>query len=116
VEFRILGPLEVVQAGRQVRFGGPRERALLAILLIHAGEVVSADRLVDELWGSGPPANPANALQVVVSRVRRALPNERLVTRRPGYLLALDPDEDEVDARRFGRLVQEAQQVAPEQP
>jgi DNA-binding SARP family transcriptional activator len=114
VEFRILGPLEVLRSGRPMRFGGPRERALLAILLIHAGEVVSADRLIDGLWGGTPPANPANALQVVVSRVRRALADEHLVTRRPGYLLAVDPDEDELDTRTFGRLVQEAQQTAPE--
>ncbi len=61
------------EGGRQLHVSGTRERALLAILLIHAGEVVSADRLIEELWGSDVPGNPANALQVVVSRVRKAL-------------------------------------------
>src|ERR1700682_2318827 len=112
MEFRILGPLEVVEGGRQVPVTGPRERALLAILLIHSGEVVSADRLIDELWGSEPPANPSNALQVVVSRLRRALegaqaPGQQgglLVTRKPGYVLDMDPED--LDARRFERLVE----------
>ena len=63
------------RAAGQLHVGGTRERALLAILLIHAGEVVSADRLIEELWGSDLPGNPANALQVVVSRVRKALEN-----------------------------------------
>ena len=87
---------------RQLHVSGSRERALLAILLIHAGEVVAADRLIEELWGGDVPGNPANALQVVVSRVRKALevpdgPGP-LVTRRPGYLL--DVRQEEVDARQ----------------
>ena len=110
MEFRILGPLEVAAAGRPVQLTGARERALLAILLIHAGEVVSADRLIDELWGEDLPGNPSNALQVVVSRVRRALDGELLVTRKPGYVLQVDVDS--VDARRFGRLVAEAERVS----
>jgi predicted ATPase/DNA-binding SARP family transcriptional activator/tetratricopeptide (TPR) repeat protein len=110
VEFRILGPLEVVAGGRPVQLTGARERALLAILLIHAAEVVSADRLIDELWGDDLPGNPSNALQVVVSRVRRALDGELLVTRKPGYVLHVDTDS--VDARRFGRLVAEAERVS----
>ena len=115
MKFRILGPLEVAAGDRPVQVDGTRERALLAILLIHAGEVVSADRLIEELWGSGLPGNPSNALQVVVSRVRRALDvsggPSRLVTRKPGYVLDVHPDE--LDAGRFGRLVAEARQVAP---
>ena len=110
MEFRILGPLEVLDGDRQVRVGGIRECALLAMLLIHAGEVVSVDRLIDGLWGSELPANPANALQVVVSRVRRALEPSPLVTRKPGYLLEIGPDE--LDAHRFGCLVTEAKQLA----
>jgi predicted ATPase/DNA-binding SARP family transcriptional activator len=112
VKFRILGPLEVVEGDERVPVSGTKERALLAVLLIHAGEVVSADRLVDELWGSDLPASPANALQVVVSRVRRALRSGLLVTRKPGYVLDVDPDE--LDARRFGRLVEEARRTAPD--
>jgi len=78
-------------------------------------DVTAADRLIEELWGSGLPASPSNALQVVVSRVRRALDASgapsRLVTRKPGYVLDVHPEE--LDARRFGRLVEEARQVAP---
>ena len=115
MEFRILGPLEVAADGRPLPAGGTRERALLAILLIHAGEVVSADRLVEELWGDDLPGNPPNALQVVVSRVRKALEAaagpSRLITRKPGY--ALDVRPEELDAGRFRRLVAEARQAAP---
>jgi predicted ATPase/DNA-binding winged helix-turn-helix (wHTH) protein len=120
VEFRILGALEVVADGRQVPVTGARERALLAILLIHAGEVVPAERLIGELWGSDLPANPSNALQMVVSRVRRALEalpgpqRELLVTRKPGYLLDVAPRE--LDARRFGQLAGQARQVAAADP
>src|SRR5215475_5350103 len=97
MEFRVLGPLEIVEGSRPLLVSGARERALLAILLIHAGEVVAADRLIEELWGSEIPGNPANALQVVVSRVRKALADPagagRLVTRKPGYLLDVRQDE-----------------------
>ena len=117
MEFRILGPLEVAEGDRQVLVGGAKERALLAILLVHTDEVVSTDRLIDELWGSDLPANPSNALQVVVSRLRRALevasaPHRRelLVTRKPGYVLDIDPED--LDARRFERLVEEARPIA----
>ena len=103
------------EGDRQLQVGGTRERALLAILLIHAGEVVSADRLIEELWGSDLPGNPANALQVVVSRVRKALEApgspSPLVTSKPGYVLDVRPEE--LDARRFGRLVAEARQAGP---
>ena len=115
MEFRVLGPLEVVDGSRLLDVSGARERALLAVLLVHAGEVVAADRLIEELWSSDIPANPANALQVVVSRVRKALEVTagpgRLVTRKPGYLLDVRPDE--VDAVRFGRLVAEARRAGP---
>ena len=87
VEFRILGPLEVLDGGRTVRIIGPRERALLAMLLLRPGEVVPADRLIDLLWGDRVPGNPQNALQAVVTRVRNALgPHSRelLLTRTPG--------------------------------
>ena len=84
MELRILGPLEVAEGDRQRQLGGTRERALLAILLIHAGEVVSADRLIEDLWGGDLPGHPANALQVVVSRVRKALGPGRLVAARAG--------------------------------
>jgi predicted ATPase/DNA-binding SARP family transcriptional activator len=109
MEFRILGPLEVAEDDRQLQFGGSRERALLAVLLIHPGEVVSADRLIEELWGDDLPGNPSNALQVVVSRVRKAVGPGRLVTRVPGYLLEVRPGER--DADRFSQLVAEARRA-----
>src|SRR5512133_3890994 len=114
MDFEILGPLEVRdQAGDPVPIPGGRERALVAALLIHAGEVVSADRLIEDLWGRRPPAHARNALQAVVSRVRKALGpqgQDLLVTRTPGYVLAVGPDQ--VDARRFEQLVAEGRQLA----
>ena len=111
MEFRILGSLEVRSDGRPLALAGPKERALLAILLLHANEVVSNDRLIDELWGDNPPKTGGAALQVRISALRRRLqekdqrqsPSELLVTRAPGYLLRVEPDE--LDAARFERLV-----------
>ena len=113
MEFRILGPLDVVEQGRVLPLGGPRQRALLALLLTRANEVVSADRLVDELWGAEPPRTPANALQYHVSQLRKALaPHEVVVTQEPGYVIRVGPDE--LDLLRFERLVEEAQRAPPE--
>ena len=105
-DFRILGPLEVAEGGQPVSLTGARQRALLAILLLHAGETVSTDRLIDELWGDDPPAAGFAALRVRVSQLRRALgpAGELLVTRAPGYALALAPEQ--LDLRRFERLVE----------
>ena len=73
IDFRILGPLEVLDEGRAVTLGGSKQRALLAMLLLHANETLSTDRLIDELWGERPPANAAKALQVHISRLRKSL-------------------------------------------
>ena len=73
MDFRILGPLEVTDEGRELVIASGKQRALLAILLLHANEVVSSDRLIEELWGEEPPASAAKSLQVHVSRLRRAL-------------------------------------------
>jgi DNA-binding SARP family transcriptional activator len=114
VEFRILGPLEVVEAGRPLALGGPRQRALLAILLTRANEVVSSDRLIDELWGAQAPGTGTNALQYHVSQLRKTLgPSKALVTREPGYLIRVAPRE--LDLLQFERLVEEARQAPPEQ-
>ena len=110
MEFQILGPLEVRRDGAQVALAAAKERALLAILLIHANELVSSDRLIEELWPK-PPRTAANALQVYVGKLRKALepkrtrgaPAELLSTRAPGYMLRTEPDE--LDADRFERLV-----------
>jgi DNA-binding SARP family transcriptional activator len=113
VEFRILGPLEVVQSGRAIRLGGARQRTLLALLLTRANEVVSVDRLIDALWGVNPPRAAANALQYHVSQLRKLLgEGETITTREPGYLIRVRPDE--LDLFRFERLVAEAEQAPPE--
>ncbi|WP_433648779.1 BTAD domain-containing putative transcriptional regulator [Micromonospora zamorensis] len=107
MRFRILGPTQVVLAdGREVPVGGPRLRALLALLLLDAGRVVSAERLIDGLYGEHPPRGAANALQSLVSRLRQALPAEHsTVEFHPaGYRLAVDPAD--VDAYRFERLAE----------
>jgi DNA-binding SARP family transcriptional activator len=109
MEFRILGPLEVVNDGRAIPLGGRRQRALLALLLLHVNETLGTDRLIDELWGERPPAGAAKTVQMQVSRLRKALAGdgseELVVTRDRGYELRLDPER--LDARRFERLVAE---------
>src|SRR5215212_1054132 len=108
-EFRILGPLELVDEGRQVELAGGRQRALLALLLLHANEVVSSDRLIDGLWGERPPATASKVLQNAVSQLRRALGDGLIVTRAPGYLLQVEPDA--IDARRFESLVADGKEA-----
>ncbi len=113
MEFRILGPLEVIERGRPLQLGGVRQRTLLAVLLLNANSVVSQDRLLDELWGERTPAAGATALRVRVSQLRKALgTKEVVVTRRPGYLLRAEPDE--LDLHRFERLLDEAREAGPE--
>jgi predicted ATPase/DNA-binding SARP family transcriptional activator/tetratricopeptide (TPR) repeat protein len=117
VEFGILGPLEVRDGTRVVPVPGAKERALLADLVVHAGRVVSADRLIEDLWGEAPPQNPANTLQGRVSALRRALGPAGaglVVTSPPGYLLAAGPGA--IDAARFEALVAEAEAPAPGEP
>jgi DNA-binding SARP family transcriptional activator len=103
VDFRILGPLEVLGAGRAVPLGGAKQRAALAMLLLHRNQIVSRDRLIEGLWGEEPPATAGHTLEAYVSRLRRALLTEgespRLITRAPGYLLKVE--EDELDLERF---------------
>jgi predicted ATPase/DNA-binding SARP family transcriptional activator len=114
MEFGILGPLEVRDGEAPVRVPGAKERALLADLVVNAGRVVSADRLVEDLWGEDPPGNPANTLQGRVSALRRALGpsgSGLVVTRPPGYLLEVD--RERVDAARFEGLVAEAEAAGP---
>jgi DNA-binding SARP family transcriptional activator len=113
VEFRILGPLEVVGGGRKVPLGGARQRTLLALLLTRANEVVSTDRLIDELWGARPPRSAANALQYHISRLRKMLaPSEAILTQEPGYMIRVGPDE--LDLLRFEQLVEKAHESPPD--
>jgi YVTN family beta-propeller protein len=109
LEFRILGPLEVVEHGRPVALGGPRLRALLAILLLRRGEVLSTDRVIDLLWGESPPATATKTLQGYVSHLRKALGEGVVLTRGGGYLLAAEPGQ--VDADRFEALVGHARRA-----
>ncbi len=101
LEFRVLGPLEVRDGDEIVHVGGTRQRSVLAILLLRANEVVSTDRLIDELWGASPPDDAATALQAHVSRLRKAIPDgpSVLVTKAPGYLLRVAPRQ--LDLERF---------------
>ncbi len=107
LELRLLGPLEALDRGRLITLGGAKPRALLTVLLLELGRVVSVDRLVDELWGERAPQTAAHAAKVYVSQLRKALgPGGRaIVTRPPGYLLELDPEQ--VDVHRFQRLADE---------
>jgi DNA-binding SARP family transcriptional activator len=103
VEFRILGPLEVWREGQRVRIEGAKERALLAFLLLHAGEPVSVDRLIDELWGDSPPGTARKSVQVRVAGLRRALRGDVLLTRGDAYLVRLLPNQ--LDLHRFEQLL-----------
>src|SRR5262245_42788315 len=109
MEFRILGPLEVVGGAGEISLGGPKPRALLALLLLHANEVVPTVRLIDELWGADSHESAAAALRIHVSRLRKALPQDTLGTRAPGYLL--DIDGHALDLERFEWLVSEGRSL-----
>jgi DNA-binding SARP family transcriptional activator len=107
MEFRILGPLEVLEDGHGVALGGGKRRALLAVLLLHINETLMTDRLIDELWGERAPSTAAKALHMHVSRLRKALAagagDGLVITRERGYELRLDPER--LDSRRFEQLV-----------
>ena len=113
MEFRVLGPLEVEGEGRLLKLGGVRQRSLLAALLLRANEVVSRDRLMDDLWGASPPETAATALQVYVSQLRKALGRDLILTQPPGYLIRVS--DGELDLHRFERLVATARVEEPAQ-
>ncbi len=128
MDFRILGPLEVRDGSRPLALGGGRQRALLAILLLHRNEIVSTDRLIDELWGESPPLGARKTLRAYVSRLRRAIgasgarrqrpaaiPSANpghgvLLTRGHGYVLEIEPGE--LDLNTFEWLVREGREAA----
>ena len=119
--YRVLGPLGLEHDGRAVPIGSALQRRLLAVLLVQPRAVVSADRLIDILWGERPPAAARQGLWTCVARLRHALqdptgltPSEVLVTQAPGYLLAVEPEQ--VDAGRFERLVAEASGMGEDRP
>jgi DNA-binding SARP family transcriptional activator len=117
IEFRLLGPLELRPDGRLKSVRAAKQRALLAALLLQANQVVSADQLIEELWGGNPPSTARNTLQTLVLRLRRVLrpprsdrpPPERLVTDPSGYLLIVGPDQ--LDLHRFERVVDQARRA-----
>jgi YVTN family beta-propeller protein len=109
IEFRILGSLEVVEGDRPLALGSPKQRALLAVLLLHRGEPVSSDRLIDALWGEQAPASAIKIVQGYVSNLRKVLSDGLLVTRGRGYLLQTQPGQ--IDLDRFESLVAEGQRA-----
>jgi DNA-binding SARP family transcriptional activator len=118
MEYRILGPFEVSDNGRGIEIGGPKQRALLAVLLLHANEVVSPDLLIDELWGETPPATAVKTLHAHVSRLRKALNGEGdastrgtgvLRTSGRGYLLRVE--RDQLDSDRVRDMLEHARRA-----
>jgi predicted ATPase/class 3 adenylate cyclase/DNA-binding winged helix-turn-helix (wHTH) protein len=109
MDFRILGPIEVLDEGHAVTLGGSKQRALLAFLLLHANETLTTDRLIEELWGERPPPTAAKNVQMHVSRLRKALATGAagglVVTRERGYELELAPEQ--LDCNRFEALLAE---------
>ena len=120
MDFRILGPTEALDAARRIVLPTGRGRSLLALLILHAGEPVASERIVDELWGDYPPRTAATVVQGLVSRLRRSLEPERargesselLQTVWNGYRLTVAPES--VDANRFKRLLDSARDSAAE--
>ena len=106
MEFSVLGPLEVAVGGQSLSVAGARARAVLALLVVHANQVVPSDRLIEELWPGHPADKATDSLQVRLSELRKAFRSageaDRLATRPPGYQLRVAPDE--LDAQRFERL------------
>ena len=112
MRFRILGPLEALDGARAVSVGAAKPRALLGVLLLHANEVVSTARLVDELWGEEPPATATKLVQGYVHALRKQLGPETPVTHAPGYRLRVDPGE--LDLLEFQRLIDDARSAPAE--
>src|SRR5262245_30352672 len=105
MEYRVLGPLEVYENGREIPLGPARRRVLLAVLLTRANEVVSTDRLADILWAGSPPPAAANVVQGHISDLRKELGRDAIVTRAGGDAIVVESEE--IDLRRFERLLEE---------
>lgn len=119
LDFRVLGPLQVATNGSSLPLGGTKQRAVLALLLLHANEVVSSDRLIDQLWAGSPPESAANIVHGYISHLRKTLEpgrargeHELLVSRPPGYVLRVQPEQ--IDAERFASLTGEARRLLDE--
>ena len=109
MDFHLLGPLEILRDHDPVQIAAGKQRALLAILLLHGNRTVSREQLIDGLWGENVPESAQKMVQIHVSRLRKALPEPRLHTRAPGYLLEVG--DDELDLSRFERSVAGARQA-----
>ncbi|MCU1427413.1 MAG: extracellular solute-binding protein [Actinomycetia bacterium] len=109
MEFGILGPLQVIADGTALHVGGPKPRALLALLLIHANETVSAERLIDDLWDAQPPRSATATLQTYVSQLRKHVGTSTLLTTPNGY--RLDVPRTHLDGARFEATLHEATQA-----
>ncbi len=112
MEVRVFGEFEVAERGVKVQVRGTKQRALLALLALHRGKPVPADRLIDALWEDGQSANPANALQAQIAQLRRALGAAAILTSEAGYALAIGPDD--LDAARFEVLVAKGRRLLEE--
>lgn len=112
MRYGILGSVAVWDDDREVSLGGPKQRALLGLLLLHANELVPTARLVDELWGERPPATAVKTVQVYVSQLRKALGEKAIETRAGGYLLRLDPGA--LDSHRFQDLLERGRRLLAE--
>src|SRR5215468_4644665 len=112
VEFRILGPLEVVKDGEPVALGTLKERLVLGVLLLHANEFVSRERLIDDLWGEAPPPTARKAVNVYLSKIRKAVSvagADPITTGAGGYRLNVAPES--LDTSRMQVAVAEAQEL-----
>ena len=114
MQFRVLGPLEVDAGSGPIPLGGRKQRAVLAHLIVRANELVPAETLIDEIWGEEPPEKARNIVQSYISHLRRAVGQDRIEWRAPGYRLRLD--DPELDAARFESLVREAKKALPVDP
>ena len=112
MEVRLFGELEVLQAGASVPVRGAKQRALLALLALQLGKPVSSDRLIDQLWGNGKAANPANALQAQIAQLRRSLGSAAIITSEAGYAIGIGPED--VDVARFEQLVATGRRLVEE--
>ncbi|MBN1174165.1 MAG: winged helix-turn-helix domain-containing protein, partial [Micromonosporaceae bacterium] len=115
MNYRILGPVEVERDGAAISIEAPRQRAVLVALLLEANHVVSVDRLALQLWGESPPASARSTIQSLILRLRKTIipswtPQDQsvLITRRPGYLLSVDPGQLDLD--EFHRLIRHGRQ------